>query len=78
VISLNRDEFCQRLLDRRELFALAIKQDTEKIFNKKIQTKIQTYQPEININIDMTESVATLIMKEMTRIIDLVYDENLD
>jgi len=78
-ISLTRDEFCQRLFDRAELLGIAIKEDISKInFVTTAQVQLSSSQHEIHINNDITQPILELIMKEMNRIIDLVYNEGLD
>ncbi len=79
-ISLTRDEFYNRLSDRSELFGIAIKRDLDEIFPLSFKTKaqLQPSQSDINTNIDITPSIIDLLMKEIHRIIDLVYEENLD
>jgi hypothetical protein len=76
-LSLTKDEFCQRLIDRSDLLGVALKRDLDKVFPlKATSTPIRQYQSEMDVIMDV-KPLIELIMKEMKRLIELAYDENL-
>ena len=73
-ISLTQEEFYQRLLERRKLLIIAINEDVKNIF----PLRYKTGRNKSEINIDITEPIGELLLKEITRVVDLVYREGLD
>lgn len=70
-VALTKDGFEQRICDRMQFFSIAMSLDTGEIFSKPLPRDGAKLQGEI------LKRVAELVNKEISRIIDLVYDETL-
>jgi chorismate mutase len=84
-VRLSKEEFNQRLSERRKLLALSILEDVKIIFpaNKsingiKFQSTPRLIGDTININLDLTKQIAKLVSIEVHKAIDIVYEEKVD
>jgi hypothetical protein len=73
-ISLNKEQFYQRLQKHHRLLMVAIEEDVKSI--SPLNYKIPSNETEIRI--DLSKPIGELIRKEIFRVIDLVYEETLD
>ena len=70
-IALTKDEFEQRFSERVQIFSIAMSLDTGDIFSKPLPRDKAKFRNE------MLNRVAELANREISRIVDLVYDETL-
>jgi hypothetical protein len=73
-ISLTKEQFSERFERYHRLFQLAIKEDVKKIS----PLLYKVLRDETEIHIDISKPIGEFISKTIIRIIDLVYEENLD
>jgi hypothetical protein len=75
-ISLTKDEFYQRWSERHQILAIAIMEDIKNM--PPIQFKITVGQAVNQTeSLDISQPIGELLQKEIRRIIDLVYLEDL-
>ena len=70
-VALTKDEFEQRFSDRVEIFSIAMSLDTSEIFFEPLPRNRVKCEEEI------LKRIAELVNREVSRIVDLVYDETL-
>ena len=68
-IALTKNEFEQRFSDRIQIFSIAMSLDTGNIFSEPLPRN------GADIRNEMLNRVAELVNREVSRIIDLVYDD---
>ena len=73
-ISLTREQFFERLDERKRLLIIAVDEDVKSIFP--IRTTVIGNQTENNIN--LRKPISDLLLKTIARVINLVYEEGLD
>ena len=71
-VSLTREEFLERLEERKGLYGLAIAYDFEKVNTNEL---INTWIESNNLHVQVTPLIGELIRQAITRVIDLVYQE---
>ncbi len=70
-VALTKEEFEQRFSERLEIFSIAMSLDTGDVFSKPLPRGDAKRESEI------LNRVAELVNREVSRIVDLVYDETL-
>lgn len=70
-VALTKEEFERRFSERVEIFSIAMSLDTGDVFSKPLPRGDAKRQDEI------LNRVAELVNREVSRIVDLVYDETL-
>lgn len=70
-VALTKEEFERRFSERLDIFSIAMSLDTGNIFFEPLPRDRAKFRDEV------LRRVGELVNKEISRIIDLVYDENL-
>ena len=70
-VALTKDEFERRFSDRLQIFSIAMSVDTGDIFSQPLPRDRARLESEI------LRRIAELVNREISRIVDLVYEETL-
>ena len=77
-ISLTRQEFKDRFDKHRPLFALAIEEDVKNMAPQLYKVFREEHDIQVQVEVYVNELLGKLILDEVKRAIDLVYQERLD